>query len=258
MKSNIKFPHPIKVMDQAEPQFENQSSGSYIYKLDIPDAVLLDPIFDKRFRSLVLVAEVNCSATMYRECFKSDHYESIQIEIDKNNISDKFEIDYMFLAKETTVIDSFRLDKGMPLIHLGSFAYRLDRSNRSLILFAASENKDRLEFDLNGDEIKVLLPQKEYDALMRMQGLPVVSKLLENFGQLALLEACRFLHEESSREYTLWFRELYHRWEQYYEEGSYPTPDQYFEFIDDILKNSSIELARIIIQNEEVNRVENE
>ena len=83
-----------------------------------------------------------------------------------------------------------------------------------------------------------------------MSGVPIVRQLLLNYAQLALLEACKYLTDNNSKDHTSWYRELQRRWEENNDIGSYPSPDEHFEFVDEVIKSPNIELARIIINNE--------
>lgn len=250
MKSNIKFPYPIEVKELKQPELLNNNSNYYNYRISMPKEVLNDDGLIVNLEKLLLVAEVNCSATMYRECFLSDCFEYIDVSIKKENLDSKFEIDCMMLAKEEIEFDNYRLDKGMPFMHLGSYSYKLDKSRKGLIDFIATDEKDKTGFDFNDDTISILLPRNEYADLSKMSGIPIVKQLLLNYAQLALLEACKHLTENNSKDHTPWYKELHRRWEEDNEIGSYPPPKEYFDFVEGVLKHPNIELARIIINNE--------
>lgn len=250
MKYNIKFPYPIEVVPLKAPELVGETSSFYEYRINVSRVVLDDNVLIENLESLVLVAEVNCSATMYRECFKSDCFEYIDLLIKKENISNRFEIDCMILATEDIPFETHLLKKGMPFMHLGSHTFRLNSSRKGLITFVPSDNKDKLEFDFNDNVIKILLPKNEYDELLRMKGTPMVKNLLLVYAQFALLEACNYLVEDSTKLHTQWYEELHRRWEEDNEEGTYPAPEEHYKFVESVMQNSNIELARTIINNE--------
>lgn len=250
MKFNIKFPYPIEVIPLRAPELIDETSSYYEYRINVPEVVLENKVLYENLASLILVAEVNCSATMYRECFESDRYEYIDLLIKKEDISNRFEVDCMILATKDIQFETHLLKRGMPFMHLGSHTFRLNSSRKGLITFIPSDNKDKLEFDFKDNVIKILLPKNEYDDLLKMKGAPMVKNLLLVYAQFALLEACNYLVEDSTKIHTQWYEELHRRWEEDNEEGTYPAPEEHYSFVENVMQNSNIELARSIINNE--------
>lgn len=254
MKYSVKFPYNVFKLSSLKIE-STHTNNYYGYKLKLPDVVFsksgLGDTGEISKSNLSLVAEINCSATMYRKCFHSNNpnLNVLEFKVPKEKVSKNFAIDIIIVAKNPFGFTGQKIKKGMPVAHLGSYPVKLSESQKGLIEFETSETKS-ISYSLIGNTIKIRLPQKEYESLSRMRNQPEIRHLLASqFAQVALLEACRFLRPDSGRDHLLWHRELQKQWMQFDETGEeFPDEEDHIKLVNYILKEPSLKFAQYLIK----------
>jgi len=249
MKQTTNFPYNVIIDSKSELKIENANDlNNYCYSLEIPKSILEDIIFEKE--NIELIAEVNCSSTMYRECFKSESLEKISIKIDKKNIFKTFNIDVLIVFNIDTDFDNVRLREGMPYAHLGSFKVETETATQSLISFIPNEKDEYIHYSFTDHAIKIKIPKTKYDWLLKNKSKPLIKNILKSqFAQIALLEACKKLKDESNN-HLLWQKELLKRWQK---DNKNELPDDFemLPFVKKILNNPSEDLLNVLTDNQD-------
>lgn len=250
MKETTNFPYEVICpRPKLELIAKDYNDFKYIYSFKVPEYILLKQDLVDNEESIELVAEVNCSSTMYRELFRSDYVSEIQIEVDKTLLYDSFSIDILILFKKNTEWDNQIVDKGMPIAHLGS--YRIDLENRTQGLISFIENdSDNIEYSFTDNTINIKIPSNKYEWLLQNKHNPLLKKILSSqFGQIALIEACQRM-KDNANDHLLWQKELKNRWKSFNEdEKEYPDESEIISFVNSLLDNPSDSLLTFLMDN---------
>lgn len=249
MKYAVKFPYnvlkiPVKL------DF-SQSDESYEYIIKLPDVVFSEAgLHNVNKADLQLVAEVNCSSTMYRKCFHSNDSElrTMTFFLPKKNVNHRFQVDVLLLAKRPLELNGQIIEKGMPLAHFGSNTISLSRNQKGLIVFDKSVDKE-ITYGFGSDLIKIRIPERIYNDLSRMKNRPEIKHLLASqFAQIALLEACKYLKEDGGKSHLNWYEELLKRWNKFNPEKQYPDSEDHLKLVNYILDYPSLNFANYLIK----------
>ncbi|QAA80882.1 hypothetical protein EI546_03670 [Aequorivita sp. H23M31] len=260
MKYSVKFPYDV--LKHSLRINGNPSEDFYEYEISLPPAVhsvFINGTSGIGFTDINLVAEVNCSATMYRKCFISEDIEdkSLNFKIPKKAVGVNFEIDTMIVAKRPIPLDGQRIEKGMPLAHLGSHKYKIDKSRIGLIEFEVSKAKD-ISYLFNSHTIKIQLPEEVYKELVKMKNRPEIKHFLASqLAQVALLEACQLLVENGGSNHLAWYEELHKRWVLLSGgDKDYPDPEDHLSLVNHILQEPSLTFAHYLINTAKIEKDE--
>ena len=251
MKQTTNFPYNVIIpSNKFEFTESNSTDVNYYYQLDIPQMILVDEELQDLNEYLKLVAEVNCSSTIYREIFESSELEKIKIQIPKSKVYNSFTIDVLILAKEDLHWHNQNIRKGMPIAHLGSHNVQLIASSQGLITFIPDDTTDNVKYSLTSDQIQIIFPTTQYNWLLHNQNNPIVKHLLSSqFAQIALIKACSQIKDESN-DHLMWLKELKNKWKKYSgEEKEFPEDNDIIPFINSILKNPSESLISYLMKN---------
>jgi hypothetical protein len=250
MKQTTNFPYDVAIHTVDLKELP-QSADCFEYEIILPDYYLTDEKYLEVAENLELIAETNCSATMYREVFDQSENFTLSIAIPRNKVSVKFSIDILLVAKKEFNWDSQQLRKGMPLAHFGSFQKDIDNRSTGLISFE-STYEDKISISNSDHTIKVKIPVHQFKFLIEKQNSLLVKQILTSqFAQIALLESCKELKENSKRDNLLWYKELLSRWRKFSNnEDEYPQESDHLKFVSDLLENPSIKLIDYLIAEE--------
>lgn len=255
MKANTNFPYDVKVISAnklAIQELENDDD-SFEYEIKVPDMVLHDSKYEHIKDKLKIVAEVNCSSTMWRQTFSSKNLNGISFSVPKKMVFKSFSISILILFDQDSIWDGKKLKKGMPIIYLGSFKVDLEPNKQGLLSFKPN-NEDFISYSFSQDAINILIPNKKYDWLLKHKHDPTVKQILTSqIAQVALIEACNNLGDETLN-HLKWQKELIRKWQEYKTDGSeVPKGEDVLNLVNYILKNPSDSLIDFLIQKEESN-----
>lgn len=250
MKQTTNFPYDVAI--QTIDLIELPQSADYFeYEILLPDYYLTDEKYHEVAENLELIAETNCSATMYREVFDQSNNFTLSIAIPRNRVSVKFNIDILLVAKREFNWDSQLIQKGMPIAHFGSFQKDIDDRSTGLISFESTD-EDKISISNADHTIKIKIPVDQFKFLIEKQNSLLVKQILTSqFAQIALLESCKELKENSKRDNLIWYKELLSRWRKFSDnEDEYPQESDHLKFVSDLLQNPSIKLIDYLIAEE--------
>lgn len=250
MKQTTNFPYDVDVHTIDLKELPH-SSNSFEYEVALPDYYVTHNKFIDVIDHIDLIAETNCSSTMYRSVITASTDSKLIINIPRNKVNLNFKIDILLVANKEFNWDSQILQKGMPIAHFGSFKKDIDNRSTGLISFETSEGNDI--FISNSDHtIKIKIPKKQYEFLLKKQNSLMVKRILTSqFAQIALLEACKELKENSKRDNLIWYKELLSRWRKFSDNNDdYPQETDYLRFVQDLLEKPSIKLIDYLIAEE--------
>ncbi len=257
MKDNAKFPYPV---EKAKCTLEliDSENGTFTYKIEVPDYVFEKPFIKENIGSLVLVAEVNCSSTMFRKCYSSENTKELIIEIPHDEVNIKYSIDCILISNTDKLQKKeITIQKGMPVAHLGTENFNNDSRTQGLIVFEPNNEKE-VKYLFSDHTIRISLPNKQYEALLLVRESPIVKfALASNFAQIALLEACKSFTEPTKNNHLKWFQELSIQWNLLNNSNdSFPEPFEYLKLVTSVLENPSMKLIEALLENDKRNRDE--
>ena len=234
--SDLNFPYPVlgvgnsilgdkpEVRMYEHPHLKERIAEPYRWDFDID-------IKNKDIARLIsegkaqYMCEVSCSATLMRKCFFcSDGH--LKVELQRREVNKRIEFGLYVVTTDRLPayhngdahedykdIDSFDLAKGSPLAVLGSYQWDVDlcyedlTSLRSILQFLPNTSdlkQDYVVIDTDGDYIKVLLPQSQYDAFMNVASEKSVANVIHSSLVLFALQSA----------IALYSKEKTHRWER--------------------------------------------
>lgn len=246
MKQSFSFPYDVKLMPCDLKELD-PTEDSFRYKVDLPKRISEDSVIRECFPKCSLIAELNCSATIYRSLIEGDSVQELIIEIPKNKVIENFTLDILLVVKEDFLWDDQYLKKGMPIAHLGSFKIDLQSRAQGLISFV-EHDKDEFKNLFNDNMIQVLIPKNQFEWLLLKSKDPLVKNLMNaQFAQLALIEGCQLMQSETY-DHLLWQQELKSKWRSYSDqEKDYPESDEISGFVNHILVNPTKSLFEFLI-----------
>lgn len=246
MKEITNFPYEVIT---PRPKLElismDYDDFKYFYKLNVPEYILSKI----EVENAVLVSEINCTSTMYRENIQSTLLNEIVIEIDKTLVYNSFTLDILILLTKKTKWDNQILGKGMPIAHLGSFRIDLESKTQGLIAFIENES-DNIEYSFTNNSINVKMPNSKYIWLLQNKNNPLLKRILTSqFGQIALIEACLRM-KDNTNDHLFWQKELKYRWKLYNnDEKEYPDDSEINLFVNSLLEKPSDSLLKYLMDN---------
>lgn len=258
MKQSIKFPYKVFI-DSIQTELLNNNTDFYEINANVPDVVFSESgigVTDHNDK-ISLISEVNCSSTIFRKCYRSENLKNLNFSFPKKEVSNSFTIDHIFVAKESLTLGGETIEKGMPVAHLGSFSINIDKKRQGLISFETSDD-DKISYSFSGHVIKINIPKNEYENLLNLKNRPIIKQfLISQFAQIALLEACKYLRNESAMNHLSWYKELLGQWQKF-DEGNkeYPEETDFLKLINFILGDPSLKFTRLLIQKENIDRDE--
>lgn len=250
MKQTTSFPYDVAIQTIELKELPH-TPEAFEYEITLPDFYVTDSKYTNLQRDIDLIGEINCSATIYREVFSTSAALNLFVSVPRQKVSVNFNIDLMLVANKEFNWDSQVLKKGMPIAHLGSFKKDIDNRSTGLISFETT-NEETISVSNSDHTIIIRIPQKQYKFLIEKQNSSLVKHILTSqFAQIALLESCKELKENSKRNNLIWYKELLSRWQKFtdYSED-YPQETDHFPFIKDLLENPSIKLIDYLIMEE--------
>lgn len=247
MKQTTSFPYGVDINTIGLSELPH-SSKNFEYEVNLPEYFSSDSKYKSIDENMDLIAEVNCSATLYREVFTSKNELQLIIKIPRENVSVNFNIDVLVVVNKDVIWEGQPLQKGMPIAHFGSFKKDIDNRSKGLISFEISEN-NQISIATSNNTIVIQIPKKQYQFLIKKQNDKMVKEILTSqFAQIALLEACNYLKEGSKSDHLIWYKELLSRWRKYApEDKGFPDELDHLKFVSDLLKNPSISLVNHLI-----------
>jgi hypothetical protein len=251
MKYTTNFPYDVKVAQANTIKLEDKSDHDYFrYFVKLPDYIFNENKYIKVKDDIEIVADISCSSTMFRKVDKSNSIDQIEISISKNKVFKSFSIDLIVIFKSQTIWDNSNLNKGMPILHLGSYKIDLDTGTQGLILFKSNDDSDEIDYSFTQDSIQILLPENKYNWLLKNKHNPLAKNILSSqFAQIALIEACHKLKDESN-DHLLWFKELKNKWNTYNQDNKdYPEDTEIVPFVNFVLNKPSQNLLNYIKEN---------
>lgn len=250
MKQNVNFPYDVIIDSKSFfKRSEIEDDNFYMYDLFISDEIFNKKDFFQK--NLELIVEVNCSATMYRECFRGKIEKKLILKLERKNIFGSFSADVLIVFNSIPNREDLQLKKGMPYAHLGSHKFEIISKTHGLITFTQNEHDDNIFYSFSDNVIKVNIPKKNYVWLLANKNKPLIKNILKSqFAQIALIEACKKL-QDNSNDHLQWQKELLKRWRKS-NISEYPEDFEILSFVKKILNNPSEELLDILIdkQNE--------
>jgi hypothetical protein len=255
MNYSFSFPYDVKLV-ASDLEELIPKDNFFRYRVELPERISKDLNLMNLLPKCSLLAELNCSATIYRECIVSESLAELIIEIPKDKVYDRLSLDILLLARESLSWDDQQLSKGMPLAHLGSFKIDLQSRAQGLISFV-EHDKDEFKNLFNDNMIQVLIPKAQFDWLLLKSKNPLVKNLMNSqFAQLALIEGCQLMQLETY-DHLLWQQELKAKWKSYSDqEKEFPESDEISAFVNHILKNPTKCLFDFLIQTDKNNENE--
>lgn len=250
MKQTTKFPYDVTIQTIVLQELPH-TPEAFEYEITLPDYYVTDSKYTNVQSNIDLIAETNCSATMYREVFTTSGTLKLLIAIPRNKVSVNFTIDLLLVANKEFSWDSQVLKKGMPIAHFGSFKKDIDNRSTGLISFEITD-EDKISISNSDHTIIIKIPKKQYNFLMeKKNSLSIKHILTSQFAQIALLESSRELKENSKRDNLIWYKELLARWHKFSDNDvAYPQESDHFPFIKELLENPSIKLVDYLIAEE--------
>src|SRR5690554_5049649 len=228
MKETAKFPYPVektrcnlKLIDSEEEIFK--------YEIRVPDHVFTSSFLEENEEDLILIAEVNCSSTMFRKCYTSDSTREIVIDIPQDDVNIKYTIDCILISNSDELKNNgVTIRRGMPVAHLGTESFNNDTRAKGLIVFEPNDEKE-VKYLFSDHAIRIGIPRKHFESILPVQQSPVVKfTLASNFAQIALLEACKCFEKPDENSHLKWFQELKKHWNKLNNtEDSFPESFDY-------------------------------
>jgi hypothetical protein len=253
MKNTTNFPYDVKIVEANRIRLDDHSDHDYFkYKVKLPDGIFYENKYREVDDKIELVADISCSATMFRKVEKANEKNKIEICFPKNKVYGRFTIDLVAVFNDSAVWDNSDVGKGMPVVHLGSFKIDLETRTQGLILFKPNEDTDDVNYSYTLDSIQILLPENKYNWLLKNKHNPLVKNILSSqFAQIALIEACHKM-KDGTNDHLLWHKELKNKWKDY-NRGSneFPQDTDIVPFVNEVLQNPSQNLLNYIIENQE-------
>lgn len=256
MKQSTNFPYDVAIHSIGLNELAS-TSETFEYDAVLPEYFTTDNKYRPIQTDIDFIAEVNCSATLYREVFTSNGASTLLMKIPRDKVNVSFTIDLLLVANKEIKWDSQTLNKGMPIAHFGSFKKDIDNRSTGLISFEATEGEEITISNVD-HTIRIQIPQKQYQYLSSGQNSLLVKNILTSqFAQIALLESCKELKENSKRDNLIWYKELLSRWRDFSgtNEG-YPQETDYLKFVTNLLESPSIKLIDYLIEEEKANQDE--
>jgi hypothetical protein len=256
MKQTTNFPYDVAIQTIDLKELPH-TPEAFEYEVILPDYYATDSKYTDVQSNIDLIAEANCSATMYREVFATTGDLKLIIIIPRNKVNVNFTIDLLLVANKKFSWDDQILKRGMPIAHFGSFKKDIDNRSTGLISFETTDENEL--FISNSDHtIIIKIPKKQYDYLIRKQNSLLEKKILASqFAQIALLESCKELKENSKRNNLIWYKELMTRWYKFSgTDSGYPQDTDHLKFVSNLLQNPSIKLVDYLIAEEKHNENE--
>lgn len=253
MKNTINFPYDVKVAEANQIRLEDKSDHDYFkYHVILPDSIFYENKYRGIDSEIELIADINCSSTMFRKVENSNNINEIELIFSKSKVYSRFTIDLIAVFKQNTMWDNTSVSKGMPIAHLGSFKIDLETRTQGLILFKPNESNDDVGYSYTQDSIQVLLPEKKFNWLLQNKHNPLIKNILSSqFGQIALIEACHKIKDESN-DHLLWHKELKDKWLNFRQDTKeYPDETDIVPFVNKVLNNPSQNLLNYIIENQD-------
>jgi hypothetical protein len=250
MKQTTNFPYDVEIQTLHLEELPH-NPDCFVYAVTLPDYFKGDNKYVNIINNLDLIAEVNCSATMHRNVIGTNTVDKLILTVPRNKVSVSFTIDLLLVANKEFEWDSQVLKRGMPIAHFGSFKKDIDKRSTGLIEFETTEGNE-VFISTSDHTIKIKIPKKHYEFLLKKQNSLLVKNILTSqFAQIALLEACKDLKENSKRDNLIWYRELLNRWQKFSQhESEYPQESDHLRFVQDLLKKPSIKLVNYLIAEE--------
>ena len=252
MKNNTNFPYDVKVLagNSIELKESEHTKQRYLYTLQVPEMVLHELKYKAVSSFLSLVAEINCSSTMYREIISTNNLSRMLVSIEKHLVYDTFTVDALIVFNQDTIWDDLPVKRGMPICHLGSFKIELDSRARGLITFLPNENEENVKYAFSDNTIRIYLPAEKYKWILSKKHNPLIKLILSaQFAQIALMDACQRMRDATS-DHLLWQQELKYRWKSFSDnDKEFPDDHEIIPFIDHVLQNPSLSLISYLIEN---------
>jgi hypothetical protein len=246
MKQSANFPYDVEIQIIELLELP-QSSESFEYEIKLPEYYKTDLKYQHIQDNIDLIAETNCSATLYRNVISTKSNSKLTITVPRKKVNVNFTIDLLLVANKEFSWENQLIQKGMPIAHFGSFKKDIDTRSTGLISFEKFDGKEIL-ISNSDHTIKIKIPEIQFEYLMQKQNSLLVKEILTSqFAQIALLEACKELKENSKRDNLFWYKELLNKWRKFSEYDEYPQESDHLKFINDILKNPSIKLVNHLI-----------
>lgn len=247
MKQSTNFPYDVDIhtIDLKE---LSPTPDTFEYEAILPEYYSKDSKYAPILSNIDLIAEVNCSATMFRKVYPISSSKTLSISIPKQKVNVKFGLDLLLVANKEFLWDSQNIKKGMPIAHFGTFSKNIDNRSSGLISFESSD-EEKISISNSDHTIKVKIPDKQFDYLMRTQHSLLTKKVLTSqFAQIALLECCKELKCNSKRDNLIWYQELLSRWYKYSKQkDDFPQEIDHLRFVQYLLKNPSVSLIDHLI-----------
>jgi len=183
---NYQFPHPVltNFTDDisGDPSFneeivEQEDSYSIEISYSVDNKILEDYLNENL---AVIICEVNCSGTVYRDSFISNDI-TVSFELAKESVRGKVEFsNYIVVIKEITGYSnpnshpdykgfSLDLEPGDVLAYFGDFSFNAEinyRKLKAVSSFLKIEERNDIDisdFDINNDRIIIKLPVNDYN-----------------------------------------------------------------------------------------------
>lgn len=241
MKQSTPFPYNV-LTGSIQVQLEEETENEFIYHIDFPDWFKNEEEYINNSRCIDLAVEINCSSTIYREVFKTNQIE-LTFPISKDDVAIRYEIDVLAIANDEMEWMGKIINKGGPVAHFGRYLFDIDKRSKGIIEFTGDPNSKELKI-LNSDHtIMIELPSEKFEYIKRKQYNKLMKSVLaSNFAQIALLESCKEIKQESSRSHLNWFEALLQEWRKYNNDKEYPGNDDHLPFVKYLLKNPSLKL----------------
>ncbi len=254
--SGYKFGHPVFGIDdyydfKPEISIEQKIEDDYLIitsiNFDLGSNQVLKDLLNSE--QAIVVTEVFCSYTMYRQCFKSK--DKINISIPLKNIKNQIEALYFIIAnneisnyKNDAVRpdlnnQTFFIEKGDILGMLGEEVISLDVSTSmdSIVKIRKSEDNKASTFYWNESSIIINLPSEAYQKLNSFKASLDYQKILvSSILQPALIHACYKLQKEGIYSEKNWHKALLIHWNQYNRQSENPSKEDIPDFVEYLLK----------------------
>lgn len=215
----------------------------------------------------IIIAEVFCSHTMYRKCFRLEEEFKITISID--DLKNKVECFFFIVSnqviedfrnsslKENLKDDSYYVEEGDILAFLGEYKFDLDLKGTtvdSFIKIRKKTEKDKgVSYIFLDDSIILEIFEDDYNKMMKFHLNPDYQHILiSGLLQPALIHACYKLKEEEYED-KQWYRVLMLRWGKFSGTEDSPTADQIPEFVEHLLQDPMNRLLEILESFDEYN-----
>lgn len=215
------------------------------------------------------IAEIFCTYTMYRKCFRLNEDFIIKIPLTqlKNQVECLFlvvsnkEFEYYNDAVRGDLKDEgYFIEEGDVLAFLGEYKFPLDIRGANVESFLKIRKKENDEPGVNyiyvERSIIIEIGEKDFTAIQQFShNLDYQKILIAGLLQPALIHACYFMKEKEYSEKE-WFRTLLYRWQIYNKSKNLPIPEEaptHLDipgFVDSILKDPLNQLIGTLFQIE--------